>query len=145
MNLSDLQRKGLVEKFVSSPEQVRTELANSRRNLKSARKMLEIDEWGHSQAAAYTSMLFAARGLMFSKGYRPQGHEHHVATVSFAHVYERRYSVETLAAFERGRKMRNEFQYDDAGVISEERARGLVGHAAKFASKTREILKQAEL
>lgn len=78
---------------------------------------------------------------MFSKGYRPKTQDHHVAVVEFARIYEKRYTVEVLEAFDKGRRRRHEFQYDDADAISPNQARNMVENADTFVSKTKEILK----
>ena len=141
MNLSDLLSRDLVEKFRSGKEQVQTEIDNAVKKLNSAKKMLSIDEWGYAHFAAYNAMLHAGRALMFSKGYRPKGSDHHVAVVSFSHIYERRYSTEILESFDQGRKRRHEFQYDDADAISESQAKNLIENGSKFIDETRKILK----
>lgn len=141
MNLSDLLSKDLVEKFQSDKEQVKIEIANADKKLNSANNMLGIGEWGYAYAAAYNAMLHAGRALMFSKGFRPKGFEHHVAVVSFSHIYEKKYSSEILESFDQGRKRRHEFQYDDADAIAENQAKNLIENANKFIIKTKEILK----
>lgn len=141
MDLSELLRKDLIEKFQSDEDQIRNEITNAEKQLRSAEKMLGIEEWGYAHTAAYTAMLHAARALMFRKGYRPKGHEHHVAVVSFAKIYEKRYSTETIESFEQGRRRRHEFTYDDADAISESQAKNMVLNAMDFLAKTREILK----
>ena len=67
MNLSDLLKNDLVEKFQSDKEQIRNEIKNTEKQLKSADKMLGIDEWGYAHTASYTAMLHTGRALMFSK------------------------------------------------------------------------------
>ena len=52
--------------------------------------MLRIKEWGCAHSVAYNAMLHVGRALMFSKGYRPKGIEHHVV-VSFSSIYEQKY------------------------------------------------------
>lgn len=61
MNLSELLSKGLVEKFQSSPEQIRGEIDIAKSDLSSAKKMISIDEWGWAHNAAYNAMLQAGR------------------------------------------------------------------------------------
>lgn len=141
MNLSDLLSKDLVEKFQSRSEQIKTEITNAEKHLKSAQNVFDADEWGYAYSAAYNAMLCAGRALMFSKGYRPQGREHHLAVVSFSQIYEAKYLPEVLAAFSNARKRRSEFQYDDADAISEGQVRNLIKNAKVFVSKTKELLK----
>lgn len=142
MDLSELLKKDLIEKFQSSKTQIETEIENAEKRLRSAERILKIKEWGDAHSAAYNSMLHAGRALMFSKGYRPKGSDHHVAVVSFSKIYAKRYPSNTLEAFDRGRKHRNEFQYDDADSISESQAINMVDNSKKFVSCTKDILRK---
>lgn len=142
MNLSDLLSKRIVEKFKPDPQQVKDEMAIARSDISSAKKMLEIEEWGWAHNAAYNAMLQAGRALMFAKGYRPMNQEHHVAVVSFMQaVYFARFSDELLQAFDRARRRRSESLYDRAGSVSESQGINLVAKAETFVSKAAEILK----
>lgn len=73
----------ILEKFESDKEQIGNEIGSANKNITSAKNMLRIEEWGWAHTAAYTVMFHAGRALMFSKGYRPKGRDHHVAVVSF--------------------------------------------------------------
>jgi uncharacterized protein (UPF0332 family) len=141
MDLGELLKKNLVEEFKSEPNQVTKAIENAEKNLKTAEKILGIEEWGAAHSSAYTAMLNAGRALMFSKGYRPRGPDHHIAVVEFCRIYEKKYSAEVIEAFDRGRRRRHEFQYDDADAISENQGRNMVENARIFVSKTKEILK----
>lgn len=142
MNLSDLLKKDLVEKFESDKDQIKNEIDGARKNLDSAHNMLKIHESDWAHTAAYTAMLHAGRALMFSKGYRPRGHDHHVAVVDFTEaVFSAKIPKEVHESFSRGRKRRNEFMYDKADVITPEQAENIVEKAEIFVSKAKEILK----
>lgn len=142
MNLSDLLNKGLVEKFQSDPEQIKNEMDIAKSDISSAKRMLEIGEWGWAHNAAYNAMLQAGRALMFAKGYRPKSQEHHVAVVCFIEaVFAAKFPNEVLQAFAKARLRRSESMYDRAGSISESQGKNLVEKANAFVSKTREILK----
>lgn len=141
MDLSELLRKDLVEKFQSDRDQIGNEITNAEKQLKSSERMFGIEEWGYAHTAAYNAMPHSGRALMFAKGYRPKGHDHHVAVVSFSKTYEKRYSTEMLKAFDQGRKQRNKFVYDDADAISEGQAANMISNAKAFLSKTKDLLK----
>jgi uncharacterized protein (UPF0332 family) len=142
MNLSEVLSNGLVEKFQSSPEQIRGEIDIAKNDLSSAKKMISIDEWGWAHNAAYNAMLQAGRALMFFKGYRPKSAEHHLAVVSFVQaVFPTKFQSEVLQAFSKARLRRNESMYDRAGSISETQGKNLVEKAEIFISTAIEILK----
>ena len=143
MNLSDLLRKNLVEKFESADiEQIKNEIIIAANDIASAKKMLKIEEWGWAHNAAYNAMLQAGRALMFSKGYRPKSQEHHVAVVSFIEaVYSAKIPQDVIQSFRKARLRRNESLYDRAGTISETQGKKLVEKADIFVTNAKEILK----
>ena len=142
MSLSALVRNGLIEKFESNEDQIRNEAEIARGDLASAKSILEIGDWKWAHNAAYNAMLQAGRGLMFSKGYRPKGQEHHVAVVSFMQaVYSSKFSPEVLQAFERARRRRSDATYDRQGTISESQARMVVEKAEMFVNTALELLR----
>ena len=79
---------------------------------------------------------------MFSKDYRPKGRDQHVATVMFVQaVFSAKFSKEVLDSFDKARKLRHEFTYDNADLVSPTQAKNLVENAEAFVNKTKEILK----
>lgn len=142
VNLSDLLKKNLVEKFQSDSSQIKNELEIAKNDLGAAKKMLTIQEWGWAHNAAYNAMLQAGRALMFAKGYRPKTQEHHLAVVSFmGTVYLAKFSEDLIKSFSKARLRRNESLYDRAGIISEKQARNLVDKAEAFVGTAKELLK----
>lgn len=55
MDLGELLKKGLIEKFKSGPDQVGKAIENADKSLKTAEKILEIEEWGAAHFFAYTA------------------------------------------------------------------------------------------
>lgn len=142
MNLSELLRNRMIEPFKADPRQISEEMEIARSDLASAKKMLQIEEWGWAHNAAYNAMLQAGRALMFARGYRPMSQEHHLAVVMFMKaVYKSKFSEELLQAFDMARKRRSESLYDRAGLITETQGKNLVARAEVFVSKADEILK----
>lgn len=145
MNLSELLKKRLIEKFESDKDTINNELQIAKRDLQSAKKMLEIAEWEWAHNAAYNSMLQASRALMFAKGYRPLSQEHHVAVIAFMNaVYQNKFGQTVIQSLDRARKKRNESVYDRTNVISENQSKNLVSKAEFFVAKTLEILSKPE-
>jgi uncharacterized protein (UPF0332 family) len=143
MNLSDLLKQDRVEKFESDKEQIKNELENASAKLTSAKNILGIDEWGSAHASAYEAMLHAGRALMFSKGYRTKGSEHHATVVLFVEaVFSAKFSnKDVLDSFDRARKLRHGRSYDNANLVSPTQAKNLVENAEAFVNITKEILK----
>lgn len=142
MNLSDVLKQDLVEKFESDKEQIKNEIDNANKKMTSAKNVLGINEWGLAYVTAYNAMLHAGRALMFSKDYRPKGRDHHVAVVMFVQaVFSTKFSEDVLGSFDKARKLRHEFTYDNADLVSPTQAKNLVINAEAFVNKTKEILK----
>jgi len=141
LNLSDLLRNGMVEKFQSSSKQIEDTMGIAIRDVSAAKKNLQVGEWDWAHNIAFNAMLQAGRGLMFWKGYRARGQEHHLAVTQFvAAVFPSEYSQELLSAFERGRKRRSALIYDEIGTISETQARNIVASADEFVRKAAAIV-----
>ena len=83
VNLSDLLKQDRIEKFESDKDQIKNEIENTKAKLKSAKNILAINEHGSAHTAAYNAMLHAGRALMFSKGYRTKGRNHHETVILF--------------------------------------------------------------
>ena len=144
MNLNDLLKQDRITKFESDTDQIRNEIENADAKLKSAKNILSINEWRSAYGSAYEAMLHAGRALMFSKGYRTKGEGHHETVVLFVEVvFSTKFSSqkEVLASFNRARKLRNDFTYDNADIVSPTQAKTLVENAEAFVNKTKEILK----
>jgi uncharacterized protein (UPF0332 family) len=141
MDLSDLLKNRLIEKFKTGPEQVKNEMEIAKSNVKSARRILQIEEWEIAHNTAYNAMLQAARGLMFAKGYRPLSKEHHVAVISFLQaMYSTKLGNELIKNLDNARKRRNESLYDRVGSISSDQAKDLVEKAETFVSKAVDLI-----
>jgi uncharacterized protein (UPF0332 family) len=142
MNLSDLLKQDLVEQFKSDKDQVGNEMEGAGKNLASAKNMIGIEEWEWAHAAAYNAMLHAGRALMFYKGYRPKGHDHHIAVVNFTiAVFSAKFPQDVLEYFDRGRKLRHEFMYDKVDIITPDKATKMVEKSEAFVDKAKEIMR----
>jgi uncharacterized protein (UPF0332 family) len=120
---------------------MQNEIEIAKSDLISAKKMLDIGVWNWAHNAAYNAMLQAGRALMFAKGYRPKGGEHHISVISFIQaIYSAKLPSESLQAFDKARKRRKESLYDRPETISESQARNLVEKADLFVKKAQEIL-----
>ncbi len=84
--IDDLERQGLIRKLPVDRKKVDDALAHARRDLATAGTILANDQdWAYT--IAYNAVLQAGRALMFSKGYRPDGANQHVAVVKFAELF----------------------------------------------------------
>ena len=144
MNLNDLLKQDGIAQFESDIDQIKNEIENANAKLKSAKNVLGISEWRLAYSSAYEAMLHAGRALMFSKGCRTKGSDHHETVILFVEsVFSTKFSSqkEVLVSFNKARKLRNDFTYDNADIVSQTQAKALVGNAEVFVNRAKEILK----
>jgi uncharacterized protein (UPF0332 family) len=144
MNLNDLLKQDRIAEFESDLDQIKNEIENANTKLKSAKNVLGINEWRLAYSSAYEAILHAGRALMFSKGYRTKRSDHHETVILFVEsVFSAKFSnqKEVLASFNKARKLRNDFTYDNADIVSPTQAKTLVGNAEVFVNRAKEILK----
>ncbi|MDD1689251.1 MAG: HEPN domain-containing protein [Methanoregula sp.] len=126
--IDDLERQGLIRKLPVDRKKVEDALVHARRDLATAGTIIANDQdWAYT--IAYNAVLQAGRALMFSKGYRPDGANQHVAVVKFAELF---LDPSDTIIFDRMRRKRNSSVYETAGIITE--------REAEFALEQAEIL-----
>lgn len=113
------KQKGLIREEKIGSDQVARHIGRARKDLKVAKANLKIDAEA-SYNYAYLAMLRAGRALMFSMGFRPVGGEQHKTTVSFCECSMKKEFVVLVRHFDRMRKKRNRFTYDEPGLLVSE-------------------------
>ncbi len=120
-------------------KEVRRAMELAERDLRTAQKMMGEDrDWGF--AIAYNAVLQASRACMFSQGYRPAGAESHKNTFAFMRVALGRNRHKLVTYFDRMRTKRHQALYDQAGLITETEAKGLLAKAEDFVNLIRREL-----
>jgi len=144
MNLliNNLKSQGLIKEENIGFDQVSKHVIRAHKDLKVARANLSID----SEAAynySYLAMLRMGRALMFSFGYRPIDGQQHKTVVQFCEEILGEKLKQLVSSFDRMRKFRNKFTYDEAGILvsrqqteqSLKKAESFVKEVAKFIQK----------
>ncbi len=132
----DLERERLIKKIPFDEKKVADALALAGRDLTTARTILSHDrDWAYT--IAYNAVLSAGRALMFSKGFRPDGANQHIAVVRFASIY---LDEQDAIAFERMRRKRHSTVYDTAGTVSRAEAESAIRMAEKILGTIRELI-----
>lgn len=140
MNYSELENSNSIKPGKFSAEQVAECFGISRRDLATAKKIQgENDDWAYN--IAYNAMLQAARGLMFSKGYRPTGESQHVTVIKFAVMTLDKSYKDLLDIMDMMRRKRNKNIYDTAGLVSMTEVREAIKTAEEFVKKLSVLLK----
>lgn len=140
--INDLKNQGLIEKNEIGFDQIINNTNRAFKDLKVSKANLDID----SEAAfnyAYLAMLRIARALMFSHGYRPKGSQQHKTSAIFADaVLGSEFSV-LVTRFDRMRKFRNKFTYDEPGIlVSRKQTEEALKGAQEFVQKIAKIIQK---
>lgn len=134
--LQKLEKEGYIKKLPVSNQQVKDSLNLAKRDLETARNMLNQNyDWAFN--IAYNSILQSIRALMYKKGYRASSRNSHVATLKFAQVF---LDESEVLYFDRIRRKRHRAVYDIAGTISLEEAKNAIIKADKIINKIIEII-----
>lgn len=128
-------RNGFIKEEKVGFDQVLKHLARARKDVKVAKANLSIDSEA-SYNYAYLAMLRSGRALMLSCGFRPSDGEQHKTVVYFCEqVLEGKFS-ELVRRFDRMRKKRNRFTYDEPGLmVSDTETHDAVINAQLFVEK----------
>lgn len=134
MDYSELLNSNLIKQGKFTPEQVTECFSISRRDLRTS-KVIQAENADWAYNIAYNAMLQAARGLMFSKGYRPAGESQHVTVIKFAVMTLGRSFKEDLEIMDMMRRKRNKNIYDTAGLVSGAEVKEAIKTAESFVKK----------
>jgi len=86
MSLELLLRDNLIREILPDAELARRTLTRTRRDLDTARTLVQNGDYDWALAIAYNAMLSAGRALMFNQGYRPSSTEGHVAVIKYLQI-----------------------------------------------------------
>lgn len=138
--VENLKNRGLIAKENIGFDQIVKHISRAQKDLVVAKANLEID----SEAAynySYLAMLRAGRALMFNFGYRPIDGQQHKTIVEFCRaVLDKEFSQLTLN-FDKMRKFRNRFTYDEPGIlVSKQEAKQSLQRAQDYVKGIAEII-----
>lgn len=138
--IDKLKNKGLIEKEEIGFDQIISHADRAFKDLKVSEANLDID----SEAAfnyAYLAMLRIARALMFSYSYRPKGNQQHKSSVMFAEAVLGAEFFVLANKFDRMRKFRNRFTYEEPGIlVSRKQTEEALKSAREFVDKVARII-----
>ncbi len=142
MSLEKLLRDRKIEPIKTDRILVTKTFNLALRDVKTAKRNLENNDYDWALVIAYNSMLQVGRALMFSKGYRPAGEYRHVGVVGFVHeVFGKEMSDRMIDVFNRARKKRHRVVYEEADIVSMDEAKNAVKFAEEFIERVKTILK----
>lgn len=133
--ISEYIRRGMVKEEKIGFDQVIKHVNRAKKDLRVAEANLRIDAEA-SYNYAYLAMLRTGRGLMFSHGWRPADGEQHKTVVSFCEFLLGKEFFELVRHFDRMRKKRNRFTYDEPDLlVSDTETKSAFESARKFVDK----------
>lgn len=118
-----------------------TSLRRARRDIDTAKALLETERYDWSLAIAYNAMLQAGRALMFERGYRPSSTEGHVAVVKFLRVsFGKEVSGKMIMLLNGMRKKRHRVVYEEMDIVSKSEAEQALRWTEDFVNRVDAIL-----
>ena len=142
MNLEELLKNKMIESIGTDDKLVKKSVNSASRDLKTAKVVLENENYDWSLAIAYNAMLQAGRALMFSRGYRPVGEYKHVAVVEFVHSeFGKEITNNMIDIFNRLRKKRHKVIYEEVDIVASSEAENAIKFAEEFVNRVKSILK----
>lgn len=133
--------KGLLKKQMPNLRTVEKLILRARKDIKTARATLTIDE-GIAYAVAYLAMLRAGRAVMLLKGFRPaDGFQHKTVVEFISSLLGKEFST-IVAHFDNMRRKRNIFTYDISIAISKREAENALATAVEFVGLLEQFIKK---
>lgn len=133
--IREYKQGGLIKEEKIGFDQVIKHINRARKDLKVAEANLTID----AEAAynyAYLAMLRIGRALLFSYGLRPADGEQHKTIVAFCEFILGQNFLQLARRFDRMRKKRNRFTYDEPGLlVSDTETKQALENAGEFVQK----------
>ena len=140
--VAEYQQKGLIKKEQIGFDQVFKHIERAKKDLQVSEANLKVD----AEAAynyAYLAMLRTGRALIFSYGFRPTGGTQHKTIVSFCDYHLDKEFHKLVTYFDRMRKKRNRFTYDEPGLlVSDTETANALQSAKEFVSKVAKLIQE---
>jgi uncharacterized protein (UPF0332 family) len=140
--IDELKANGFIAQEEIGFDQIIRHLDRANKDVRVAKANLKID----MEAAynyAYLATLRTGRALMFSFGYRPTDGQQHKTIVLFSGtILGKEFSV-LVAKFDRMRKFRNKFTYEEPGIlVSLQEAEKAIMSASQFVTRVSDFIQK---
>ena len=141
MGLDRLLKDRIVEKVAPDKKAADKSFKLSERDIKTAKSMLDAENYDWAAVIAYNAMLQAGRALMHLKGYRPYSEHKHVTVIEFVHeLFGKEISDKMINIFDRMRKKRHRIVYEEAGIVTQDEAEQSIKWAEEFVQTAKLLL-----
>ncbi len=143
VSLEELLRSRLVRRIRPNHGLALASLRRARRDVDTAKTLVEQEKLDWSLAISYNAMLQAGRALMFERGFRPASTEGHVAVVRFLQAsFGKEVGDKMIIVLNGMRKKRHRVVYEEADIVSQEEAEQGLRWAREFVNKADTILRK---
>ncbi len=143
MSLEELLRSRVIRKTAPDRRLAAESLKRARRDVETARTLIDNKKLDWSLAVSYNAMLQAGRALMFSKGYAPSSIEGHVAVVKFLEVSLGNKASDRMTMVLNGmRKKRHRIVYEEMDIVTESEAKQALHWAEDFVNRIEEMIQK---
>ncbi len=141
LSLEELLRSRVIRKAKPDHRLAVNALERARRDVDTAKTLIENKKLDWSLAVSYNAMLQAGRALMFDRGYRPSSTEGHVAVVKFLHeLLGGEISDRMIMTMNGLRKKRHRIVYEEMDIVSENEAEQAVKWAEEFIEEIERVI-----
>lgn len=146
MSLEELLRRRIIKRMKPNRRLALNSIRRARRDIGTARTLIENGKLDWSLAVSYNAMLLAGRALMFSQGFRPSSTGGHVAVVNFLHASLGTEVGDRMIMVLNGmRKKRHRVVYEEMDIVSEDEAEQALKWAEEFVGRVDGMIrKEAE-
>ncbi len=122
-SLDELLKNRIIRKIKPDKKLALKSLEHARKDIDTAKVLVENEKFDWALAVAYNAMLQAGRALMFSRGYRPSSIEGHIAVVKFLQATLGEETGEkAIIVMDGMRKKRHRAVYEEIDIVSESEA-----------------------
>lgn len=141
MSLEELLRSRIIRRIRPDNRLAFNSLMRARRDIDTARTLIENEKFDWSLAVSYNSVLTAGRALMFSQGYRPSSTGGHVAVVKFLNASLEADATDRMIMVLNGmRKKRHRIVYEEMDIVTEKESLQALKWAEEFVNRIDEMI-----
>lgn len=142
MSLEELLRRRTIRRIKPDKRLATRSLMRARRDIETAKTLIENEKLDWSLAVSYNSVLTAGRALMFSRGYRTSSTGGHVAVVKFLNLsLESEAKDRMIMIFNGMRKKRHRIVYEEMDIVTEKEAEQALKWAEEFVERIFEMVR----
>lgn len=123
-------------------ELVNYRLKKAKEKLQSAKNLYENRNYEDSVSRSYYAMLLASRAVLATKGLHSKTHSGTISLFGQHFVKEKLFPEEVSKFFPKGKRIREDADYGDFTIITDEDAKGEIENAGEFVKGAEHLIKK---